>query len=64
MLRDILINGMASSCIMPRKLRRIIYSLYGMSIHTSAISLRCFMGGKTNFQSGKIHLSTSVASTL
>jgi maltose O-acetyltransferase len=45
MLRDMIINGVASSCFFPRKLRRVIYTLYGMDIHTSAISPRCFMGG-------------------
>lgn len=45
MFRDFIINCVASSCLMPRKLRRVIYTLYGMEIHTSRISPRCFMGG-------------------
>lgn len=43
-LRDSVVNGVASSALTPYKLRFLIYKTYGMNVKTVNIKPRCFFG--------------------
>ncbi|MDQ0974628.1 maltose O-acetyltransferase [Neobacillus niacini] len=44
--RDFFINSLASSVIVPNKLRKIIYKFYGIQLSTVRIQPRVFFGNK------------------
>jgi len=46
--RDLLINTIASSSLVPYKIRSSIYELYGMKINHSVIYPNCFFAGNTS----------------
>lgn len=45
-IRDIILNKIASSKLTPNKLRVMVYRLYGLEIYTKNIKPDCFIGGK------------------
>lgn len=45
-IRDLYLNLLASNIFIHRKLRYILYRIYGLKINTANISPRCFIGGK------------------
>lgn len=44
--RNFYLNSLASSNLIPRKIRYILYKIYGLNIKTSSICSNCFIGGK------------------
>lgn len=44
-MRDVLINGIAASVLVPRWLRRAIYRFYGITCEGN-VNAGCFMGGR------------------
>lgn len=50
--RDLFINGIASSVLIPKIVRFFMYKLYGMDLKTKNINARCFVGGN-NISIGK-----------
>ncbi|WP_449598729.1 acyltransferase [Niallia sp. Marseille-Q9988] len=43
--RDLFINTIASSVLVPRTIRSQIYRIYGVEINTKYIQAKCFLGG-------------------
>ncbi|MFP7470594.1 DapH/DapD/GlmU-related protein [Niallia taxi] len=52
LLRDFIVNTIASFVIVPRRIRVAIYRIYGMDINTKYIQGKCFFGGN-NIKIGK-----------
>ncbi|HFK1497440.1 TPA: DapH/DapD/GlmU-related protein [Bacillus paranthracis] len=50
--RDVFINTIAASVLIPKRIRYIIYKFYGINTNTYSINPRCFFEGK-NIQIGK-----------
>lgn len=45
LVRDMMVNGVAGAYGCPKKLRRMIYNLYGNQIETDFLFAKCFLGG-------------------
>lgn len=64
-LRDIFINAIAASVLVPMPIRYIVYRLYGIRTQTMLISPRCFFGrpqitiGKNSFVNYGCYFDTS-----
>jgi maltose O-acetyltransferase len=56
-VRDVFVNAIAGSYLLPSKLRRLIYKIYGMTIRGAYISPKCYFGGKQVFLGDDTYLN-------
>jgi maltose O-acetyltransferase len=56
-VRDVFVNAIAGSYLLPSKLRRLIYKIYGMTTWGAYISPKCYFGGKQVFLGDDTYLN-------